>query len=561
MAQISNIQEITAAADPVDIIGRRIPIKKEGSYYVGRCPFHANGQERSPSLNINPAKGWYCHGPCKTGGDSVGFIMKYENLDFVEAIEVVAAEVGKRVEYDQTGDSKNQLNRPRRQQLYEAIAAAAKHYTAELEKHKNVIKYTEERGLDADTRKKYQIGYAKGNTVRDVDIDNEILLEAGIIKKSEKHGDLYDPLAGRLIITLADTTGRPIGFIGRKLPQNESAVKYINTADTTLYRKRNHLFGYHTAVRIIRGHSEKLQPRPVVVEGQLNAIACHRQGIPAVAPGGSTLTERQALLLQRLGDDVHLAYDADAAGVKATVTAARELRKINVTVRCNTLYLKNAPDGLTDPDELHAAGHSITYTDTDFISWAVRHLLTEDRGTPSWAREITSEILPLINEHPDEIVREIEQQILATDTGLSIQAIRQPQKTEKKQKQPPAERDKPDIDTAMTPTRYLCAVALQADLTGENAKWPIYMRALDLPKSALPFLSDIHRVRIVAHNTGCSVSTAIRRIYTTLAHPEYLLHWSTVELPGPPDISGFCRVQDRVCTHETNRRYQKGELI
>ena len=559
---IANIQEITAAADPVDIIGRRVALKQEGGHFIGKCPFHAQGQERSPSLNVNPERGWYCHGPCKKGGDSVGFLMEYENLEFVEAVEVLAGEVGKRLEYDNAGGTDRQ-NRPRRQQLYDAVAAAADHYMAELEKKEEIQKYAESRGLDKKTREKHQIGYARGNGVQDIDIDNEMLIEAGVLKKSQKHGELYDPLAGRLIITLHDTTGRPIGFTGRKLPQNESAAKYINTADTELYRKRTHLYGYHSAVRIIRGHSEEVRRRPVIVEGQLNAIACQRQGIPAVAPGGSTLTERQALLLHRLSSQVHVAYDADDAGTKATVTAARELRKLNITVRCNTLSIpEDAPEETTDPDELHAAGLSITYTDTDFITWACRHLLTEDKNTPAWAREITANILPLINEHPDEIVREVEQNILSLETNLSMSAIRQPLKTDRSKTDTDrnTENEK-QINTAMTPTRYLCAIALQAPLSGDAARWPVYLRALDLPVSVLPVLSDIARVRTAAENTNTTVSTAIRRIYTTLKHPDYYLHWTTVELPGPADITGFCQVQDRVCTREINRRYNNGELI
>lgn len=558
MPRIQNDREIRDAADPVDIIGRRVSLKNNGGDHIGRCPFHKAGNERSPSLHVKPDRGWYCHGPCKRGGTVIDFIMEYEGLEYVEAIELLASETGQRIQYDTSGSSTTTSSSgASRQDLYAAVLAAAQHYVATLADNQAAREYADSRGLTEDVRKAWQIGYAKGNSVREV-ADPEILEAAGVLKRSKTSDDLYDPLAGRLIIPLGDTTGRPIAFTGRALPGNTSAAKYLNTADTRIYKKGEHLFAYHRTVQIIRGQDNP--PAPLVVEGQLNAIACHRQGTPAVAPGGSTLTERQALLLQRLHETTRLGYDQDPAGRNATHKAITTCRGIGQTVYIAAL------DDDRDPDEIVTAGENLTYHPAEIVPWALEHLVSADPGTGEWAHQVSNTVIPLIHAHTDPVVREYDEQQLAEHTGLSRDAIsaRLKNLTDKTEadahSRQPAETTA-QIDTALTPERALCAIALQMSFRdAESNPWHMYLRPLDLPKSLLSVLSDIGRVRRYAHERGLAVSTAVRILRNTLSYVPYLEHWTTTDLPAPADLTGFGRVQDHIADAEDNRRRQQGEL-
>lgn len=568
MSRIKNTREIIEHAAPVDIIGRRVHLRRSGRDYMGKCPFHAGGQERSPSLHVDPEKGWYCHGPCKRGGSTLDFLIEYENLEFAEAVELLASESGTQLQYEENAQ-KDSDQGPRRNDLYAAVQAAAEYYANTLANNEDARAYADQRGLTEDVRQRWQIGYATGDQVQDV-ADPDVLYQAGILKKNKK-GAYYDPLAGRLIIPLHDTTGRAVAFTGRALPTNKSSAKYLNTGDTKLYKKSNHLFAYHAAVRKIRNYSDGEKPSPVVVEGQLNAIACHEQGIPAVAPGGSTLTDRQALLLQRLHETTRLAYDQDTAGVAATTRAATELRRVGQIVRVATLDIPpDFPDDETpDTDELAAAGHQLSYQDTDLITWAVHTLLTEQPQTAAWASQISRQIMPFIAEHSDPVVRDAEIQHLAALTGLTAEALRQD--AEKLEKQitdqaakTPQHSQRPQIDTTMTKARSLCAICLQMELRANDPNhWQFYLRPLDLPPDLLKMLSTIGRVRTVAAAQGIPVTTAIHRLdqHNALTHTAHLRYWAVVELPGPPDITGLCRVQDRVCKEEYQRRLKNKEIL
>jgi len=421
--------EVKQRVDIIELISRYTPLKRAGSVYKGLCPFHS---ERTPSFVVFPHTGtWHCFGACGTGGDAFGFVMRKENLTFREALELLANQVGvelKPAESDARGEQ--------RSHLYEANEQAAAFYQQTLAHHAAAAgarAYLERRGIDAATAATFRLGFAPSgwSSLRDHLMERgfslELLLEAGLIKRSEERQTTYDAFRNRVIFPICDRQGRVIGFGGRVL--DEGIPKYLNTSETPLFIKSHVVYGLDLAHRSIRERDQV-----VIVEGYMDVIAAHQHGYAnVVACMGTALTTEQLQQLQRQTNNFVLALDADAAGQQATIRGLNQARQALTRVRKPVvtpggkvqfedrlganLFITTLPEG-RDPDDvirqdaplwerIVASAKPLVDFYCDVV--ARQTDLTSARGKG----EAVAELTPLIAELSDEIERQHYIQLLS----------------------------------------------------------------------------------------------------------------------------------------------------
>jgi DNA primase len=338
----SFIDELLARVDIVDVIERRVPLKKAGREWTACCPFH---NERSPSFYVSPAKQFFhCFG-CGAHGSAVKFLMDYERLEFPDAVEELAQSVGLTVPREGGDD------RPREDKtdLYALLDAAASWYEKELPRNADAQAYCKKRGLDAQTIQRFRIGWAPAGfdgvikALGGNDRRMKLLNEAGMVASNER-GSRYDRFRERLMFPILDRRGRVIAFGGRVL-QSEQGPKYLNSPETPLFHKGRELF----ALWQVKQANPNLA-RIVVVEGYMDVIAMHQAGLPiAVATLGTATTPEHTEVLFRAAPDVVFCFDGDRAGRAAAWKALESaLPRLRDGRQAYFLFL---PDG-EDPDTL-----------------------------------------------------------------------------------------------------------------------------------------------------------------------------------------------------------------
>ncbi len=311
----ASVDEVKAAADMVSVVSARSPLRKAGTRYVGRCPFH---EERTPSFSVNAVdKLYYCFG-CGAKGDLITFVRETEQLDFAGAIEWLADRFNVQIEYEETSPEQD-ARRRRRERLLEVLEAAASFYERYLwdsQAGSLARDYLAGRGLGEEVCRHYRLGLAPGGSTLtrkalERGFTRDELLAAGL---GNRRGNDY--FFGRLLFPLADARGRVLGFQARKLREDDPLkAKYVNSPEGELFRKGDLLYGLDRARAAIAK-----QERAVVVEGNTDVLALSQAGIePVVASMGTALTERQLKELSRLTNRVWLCFDGDAAGETATL--------------------------------------------------------------------------------------------------------------------------------------------------------------------------------------------------------------------------------------------------
>jgi len=422
---MSNVEEVKARLDIVDLVSETVKLRRSGKNYSGFCPFHSN--TRTPAFVVFPETGtWRCFGQCAEGGDVFKFVMKKEGWDFPETLRNLADRAGVvlRTPSPQEQASKEQHGQLRA--LLEEAVTFFRHQLQNTEAGAEVQKYLKGRGLSDESIDAFDIGYApdawdalteqfqkKGHSV-------DQLKDAGLISENDS-GKLFDRFRHRVIFPIRDARGRMAGFGARALRAEERA-KYLNSPQTALFDKGRLLYGFHQARKAIRANDQA-----VIVEGYMDVIALHQAGYAnAVSPMGTALTEQQLRLLKRLTRRIVLALDADAAGNQATLrgldvarrTLDRETElvydprgllrheaRLQADIRVSTL-----PEGL-DPDEVvqkDAAQWPLLMEAARPIVEHVMLRLAEDRDLddPKIKTEIADQVMPLIADLPSAIERD-----------------------------------------------------------------------------------------------------------------------------------------------------------
>lgn len=329
------VDEIKSRCNIVDVIGRHVPLKKAGNNYKGVCPFH---NEKTPSFVVSDTKQIFTCFGCGATGDAIGFIQRYHNLDFPEAIEKMAGEYG--IEMDNKGFDKE----GKRKILYEINREAAAFFYKNFTSNPNpAYEYMKKRGITDATLRKFGIGYADKswdslfNFFIEKGRDPESLIEVGLISQSK--GKFYDKFRDRVIFPIINTRGKVIGFGGRAL--GEDNPKYLNSPESPVFQKKNNLFGLNLTRQDINKEN-----CAILVEGYMDVISLYQNGVRNVTASlGTALTENQAAMLKRNTENVILSYDADEAGKNAALRGIEILHKAG----CKPKVLQIS-DG-KDPDD------------------------------------------------------------------------------------------------------------------------------------------------------------------------------------------------------------------
>jgi len=343
------IDEIISRADIVDVVGRRVALKRAGANFKGLCPFH---DEKTPSFIVTPARGTYhCFG-CAVHGTAIRFLMEYENMSFPEAVEALAEALGLSMPDNTVEEPNSEIDA-----LFGLLGEADQIYRTELRNNQGAIDYLQGRGIEGATAARFGIGYAPDawdtlmNRLGGSESRINQLLQAGLIVQNDS-GRRYDRFRDRIMFPIRDTRGRVIGFGGRVMGSGEP--KYLNSPETPIFHKGQALYGLYEA-RQIKGRPE----HALVVEGYVDVATLAQHGIgPALATLGTATTADHIRRLTRIADRVIFCFDGDAAGRKAAWRALETALAFGGgQIELKFLLL---PEG-EDPDSLVQSGGSAAF--------------------------------------------------------------------------------------------------------------------------------------------------------------------------------------------------------
>lgn len=330
-------EEIKSRLAVEDVISQYVELKRAGRNLKGHSPW---GVDKTPSFMVSPEKGIWHDFSANKGGDIFTFVMEVEGISFKEAMEKLAAQAGVDLTKYSGGDPEVAKRKVRAK---EALALATKYYQACLIRSKSVCEYVfYKRNLNRQTVAEFKIGYAPASGKALL----EVLKKRGFTEKELDSAGLLnqyksDLFRNRMMVPFIDTTGNIIGFTARVLDKSEP--KYLNTPETILFNKSRFIFGLHNAKEAIRRNNYV-----VIVEGNMDVISSHQAGVKeAVATSGTAMTEQHLKALSNLTSDIRLAYDGDAAGVKATERAIMLAENLGIELTVISNY-----HGAKDPDEL-----------------------------------------------------------------------------------------------------------------------------------------------------------------------------------------------------------------
>jgi DNA primase len=398
---MSDVDEIKSRINIVDFIGKRVTLKKTGRNFKALCPFH---NEKTPSFIVSPERQtFHCFG-CGKGGDILAFVMEYDHVDFVEALEELAEITGVKLTRRAGETPEAKL----KQKIFEVNHLASEYYHYILTKHKlgkKALDYLKHRGVSDKSVKTFGLGYspnswdALSSYLKKKGYEESLLDSAGLAIK-RTGGGYYDRFRRRVMFTLKDHRGNVVGFSGRVLDPTAKEAKYINTSETPVYIKGNTLYGLDVTKSAIQKENEA-----IVMEGELDLISSFQAGIGnVVAIKGSALTEGHVNLIRRYTEKLAFALDSDVAGDAAARRGIEIADRAGLDMRVVVL-----PSG-KDPDEAvrenpaavkKAIKDAIPIYDY-FISSSVKRF---DAGTAFGKKKVSEEVLPMLAKIENPIVQ------------------------------------------------------------------------------------------------------------------------------------------------------------
>lgn len=436
------IETLLNRVDIIDVIHRRVPLKKAGKDFQACCPFH---QEKTPSFTVSPQKQfYYCFG-CHAKGNAVGFLMEYEHLTFVEAVETLAEEAGIAVEYEHFDAVKEK----RRRDLYDVLEETATWYQGNLYNPvgQNVREYLTTRQLDKETADFFRLGFSlSGNHLQNFfgeSVTDEALEKVGLLARGER--GVYDQFRERLMFPIRDPRGRVLGFGARAL--GDAKPKYLNSKETELFSKRYVLYGLYETLQ-----SSTTIDALIVVEGYMDVIALQQHGIVgAVATLGTSFTPEHLALVKKYTHKIFICFDGDNAGKTAATRAVNTiLPAMDMQFDIRLAFL---PDG-EDPDTLvrkvgKTAFMQVLEKGTRFSEFVFQNLIGDsDLQFVEGRGEVAARAKKLFDELPQGEYRNLLYQEFTERLGIDVYQLAQAQPTSTPQPRYAAAHDnKPRIAT------------------------------------------------------------------------------------------------------------------
>ncbi|MGI6099312.1 MAG: DNA primase [Kiritimatiellia bacterium] len=419
------LEEIRQRIDIVDLIGSRITLKRSGSTFKARCPFH---KEKTPSFHVNPVRRTYhCFG-CGAHGDIFKFLMESDGMTFMDAVRTLAerAMVPLDTQVDYEAASRKALYT-----LHDELAAFYQRCLRDHSSAGDARRYLASRKLDSVIVERFGIGYAP-RIARTLErwaakhgYDIEQLVTAGLLvppREIDRADDYYDRFRGRLMFPIRDATGRVVGFSGRILDPKASPAKYVNSPETPIFQKGRILYALDLARASIVRHPRR---EAILCEGQIDVIRCHACGFDtAVAAQGTAFTEEHARLLKRYADSVVLVYDGDAAGRKAAVRTGQLLLAAGLPVRAVLLAEDQDPDSLLRDQGPEGFQQLIDQAES-ITAFQIATLQAQepDPTTVDAIARISGQVLELLVDCPKAVLRSHLLQEAAVRLGLPVSAL------------------------------------------------------------------------------------------------------------------------------------------
>lgn len=417
------IEQVKDTANIVEVISEYVPLKKQGVYYVGVCPFH---DDHHPSMKVSPNRGTYHCYACDAKGDAIKFVQEIAHVSFPEAVRRLANKYGISIPTEEKSEEERKHDRLVTN-LYKTNAWVAKFYVDALAKSADdsaVKQYIRMRGISDEILSKFHIGYSPADTTL---FANEYK-EAGLYFNNAKilglgyvgRGFVKDRYAGRLIFPWFNTAGKVVGFCARKLDERTHGVdqKYINSQESEIYHKNSELYGLYQAKNAIMKTG-----KAYMVEGYTDVLAFHQAGIEnVVANAGTALTQQQVMLLARYCKTVTLIYDSDEAGLRATLRAIPMLLKAGMSVQILRLPEED-PDSFIHSTSTDNIQQTLATREQPFIDF-MHSVLVKDVTDPDLRSAGVKQILQAITSIPSAITQESYLQECARVTGYSVEALR-----------------------------------------------------------------------------------------------------------------------------------------
>lgn len=422
------LDDLLERVDIVEVIDRRVKLRKSGKNYSARCPFH---EEKTPSFSVNPDKQfYYCFG-CGAGGNALGFLMDYENLDFPRAVEALAGSAGMEVPREPShGGAQSNEREQSNKALYGIMEQAANFYAGQLRRHaqaSRAVEYLKSRGLTGEIAKRFDLGFAPPGwhnlqeELGKTPAEKTLLMDSGMLVENDA-GNIYDRFRDRVVFPIRDQRGRVVAFGGRVL--GDDKPKYLNSPETEIFHKGRELYGLYQA----RQANRKLD-RLLVVEGYMDVIALAQHGINnATATLGTATSKTHLERIYRLCPEVVFCFDGDEAGRKAAVRAMEAaLPCMEDGRQARFLFL---PEG-EDPDTMVRGGGADHFQALVNNAMPLEEFLFEsvsqglDTSSMDGRARMSKLALAQLRQLPEGVYRQLMFQALAQRTGLDLNSLMQ----------------------------------------------------------------------------------------------------------------------------------------
>jgi len=422
---MSDVQSIKDKIDVKQLIEEYIPVKKAGAYWKANCPFH---HEKTPSFMISPEKQiWHCFG-CSKGGDIFSFLQEIEGINFPEALKLLADRAGVKL----TQNFVTEVNKDKKNRLLEINSKAANffhHFLLEMSQAKPAREYLEKRGLSLEMIKDWQIGFVSDQwdlltqylLKKGFNIDD--IVAAGLSLKKERGSGYFDRFRGRIMFPLFDVHGNVVGFTGRVLVETESSGgKYVNTPQTEIYDKSRVLYGLNKAKQEIKN-----KDLAVLVEGQMDVLACHQAGMKnVIAASGTALTAEQISLIKRFTKNIAMAFDKDNAGENA----AKRGIDTAIAQGMNVKVIQIPENSGKDADECLKKNPEVWFMAVDeaklIMEWFFENVLKKYSLQDSQQKKkAAGELLEQISKIPEQIEQDYWLQKMSDKFSVQTELLRQ----------------------------------------------------------------------------------------------------------------------------------------